>query len=167
MEAEASGRWWYDQSRWIDQEAGLKLYAATPLMDRLFRLIVGATYAAKRADTLNTPLVLGGANGLRGYEIGEFLGTTALVGHLEVRTAPVPAIFSQRLGVVAFYDFGHAAASFDDLLLHNDVGLGVRWLIPQFNSTVLRFDWGVPLQDGPVTKAGMPGRFSAGLQQVF
>jgi len=167
LSTEASGRYWYDDGRWIDQEVGVKMYAASPLMDGLFRLIVGVQYDAKRADTLNTPLVLGGSNGMRAYQVGEFLGTTAVVGHMEVRTAPVPAIFSQRLGAVAFYDVGHAAASFDDLLLHNDVGLGVRWLIPQFNSTVLRIDWAVPLQDGTVTKAGTPGRFSAGLLQVF
>jgi hypothetical protein len=43
----------------------------------------------------------------------------------------------------------------------------LRWLIPQLNSSVLRFDWAVPLQDGVVTRAGTPGRFSAGYQQAF
>jgi hypothetical protein len=167
LSLEASARLRHRDTRWIDQQVAGKFYAATPLIDRLFRLVVGAEFESKRLDTLNTPLILGGSNGLRGYQIGEFLGTTMAVGHVEVRTAPVPAIFSQRIGMLFFYDVGHAAPSFADLILHNDVGLGIRWLIPQFNSTVIRIDYAFPLQDGVVTKAGTPGRFSAGLLQVF
>lgn len=167
LSAEASARLRYDESRWIDQQVGGKFYAATPLIDRLFRLVVGLDVESKRADTTNTPFVLGGSNGLRGYQIGEFLGTTSFLGHMEVRTAPMAAIFSQRIGLLVFYDIGHAAASFSELVPRNDVGAGVRWLIPQFNSTVIRLDWAFPLQDGVVTHAGTPGRFSAGLLQVF
>jgi surface antigen Omp85-like protein len=166
LTAAASARLRYDDSRWIDQLGSVVAYAATPSMDGLFRIVVGAQVDSKRADTSNTPFVLGGANGLRGYAIGEFLGTTLLVGHMEVRTAPI-AIFSQRIGALAFYDVGNAAPSFADLLLRNDVGLGLRWLIPQFNSSVIRIDWAVPLQDGVVTRAGTPGRFSAGFDKVF
>ena len=154
-------------SRWIDQEAAGKFYAATPLIGRLFRLVVGLAVESKRADTTNTPFVLGGVERVARLPIGEFLGTTAFVGHIEVRTAPMAAIFSQRIGALVFYDVGHAAASFSELVPRNDVGAGVRWLIPQFNSTVIRLDWAFPLQDGAVTHAGTPGRFSAGLLQVF
>lgn len=164
--ATASARLKHDDGRWIDQTGMAVVYVASPLVDRLFRIVVGAEVASKRADTTHTPYPLGGSNGLRGYEIGEFLGTTALAGHIEVRTAALP-ILSQRFGALTFYDIGHAAASFADLVPRNDVGVGLRWLIPQFNSTVIRFDWAVPLQDGTVTHAGMPGRFSAGFQQVF
>ena len=52
-------------------------------------------------------------------------------------------------------------------MLRNDVGIGLRWLIPQFNASVIRLDWAVPLQDGNVTRAGMPGRISAGYLQAF
>ena len=48
-----------------------------------------------------------------------------------------------------------------------DVGVGLRWLIPQLNSYVIRVDWAVPLEDGIVTPAGMPGRVSAGFAQIF
>ena len=68
--------------------------------------------------------------------------------HIEIRTMAL-AIWSQRIGGAVFYDVGDAAPSFADLDLHNDVGLGARWLIPQLNSTVIRIDWAVPLQDGP------------------
>ena len=163
---EASGRLLPGEGRWIDQLGSAQVFAATPIIGGLFRIVAEAQVDSKRADTTNTPFVLGGANGLRGYAIGEFIGTTALVGHIEIRTLPL-GIWSQRFGMVAFYDVGNAAPSFSDLLPRNDVGLGLRWLIPQLNSSVLRFDWAVPLQDGVVTPAGMPGRVSAGYSQVF
>ncbi|HMF42646.1 MAG TPA: BamA/TamA family outer membrane protein, partial [Polyangia bacterium] len=162
----ASARLRHDDGQWIDQLGTAVLYLASPLVDRMFRIVAGADVASKEADTQHTPFSLGGSNGMRGYAIGEFLGTTAFVGHLEIRTVPL-AIFSQRFGALAFYDVGHAAPSFADLQPRNDVGIGLRWLIPQLNSTVIRFDWAVPLQDGTVTHAGMPGRFSAGFLQVF
>jgi Omp85 superfamily domain len=163
--AAASGRL-LPEGRWIDQLGGAQVFVATPIVGGLFRIVAEAQVQSKRADTTNTPFVLGGANGLRGYAIGEFIGTTVLVGHIEVRTVPI-GIWSQRVGMVAFYDIGNAAPSFADLLPRNDVGLGLRWLAPQFNSTVIRIDWAVPLQNGVVTPAGTPGRFSAGFAQVF
>jgi len=167
LTAAASARLRYDDSRWIDQLGTASFFAATPLIDRLFRIVASAQLQSQRADTTNTPFTLGGANGLRGYQIGEFLGTSMLVGHIEIRTAPISAIFSQRFGALVFYDVGDAAPSLSDLVLRNDVGIGLRWLTPQFNSSVIRFDWAVPLQDGLTTRAGMPGRFSAGFAQVF
>jgi outer membrane translocation and assembly module TamA len=166
LSAGASGRLRHGDVGWIDQVGSVVAYAATPIVDRLFRIVVKGEIDSKRADTQHAPFTLGGDNGLRGYVIGEFIGTTALVGHIEIRTVPV-AIFSQRFGALAFYDVGDAAPSLADLLPRNDVGLGLRWLIPQLNSSVIRFDWAVPLQDGVVTRAGTPGRFSAGFQQVF
>jgi hypothetical protein len=162
----ASARLKHDGGQWIDQTGTVVIFLASAPVDRLFRIVVGADVASKRADTAHTPYTLGGANGMRAYQIGEFIGTSVLVGHMEVRTMPL-AILSQRFGALAFYDVGHAAPSLGDLDLHNDVGIGLRWLIPQANSTVIRFDWAVPLQDGPVTRAGMPGRFTAGFQQAF
>ncbi len=153
--AGASGRWRYDQTRWIDQLGEANASAATPIVGGLFRIVAEAQVASKRADTTNTPFVLGGANGLRGYAIGEFIGTTVLVGHIEVRTVPI-GIWSQRVGMVAFYDVGDAAPSFSDLLPYNDVGLGLRWLAPQFNSTVIRFDWAVPAPG----RGGHAGRYA-------
>jgi hypothetical protein len=167
VQVSASARYRHDGGRWIDQVGSAGFFAATPLIDGLFRVVAEAQIDSQRADTLNTPFTLGGSNGLRGYAIGEFLGTSMLRGHIEVRTGPIPAIFSQRFGALVFYDVGDAAPAFADLLLRNDVGVGLRWLIPQFNSYVIRFDWAVPLQDGNVTRAGMPGRFSAGYQQAF
>ena len=165
ISATAQARYRFDESRWIDQIGNVTVFAASPVIDRLFRLVVGGQVNSQRANTSNTPFVLGGSNGLRGYAVNEFIGTSEMVAHIELRTVPL-AIWSQRFGGVLFYDVGDAAPSFADLDLHNDVGIGLRWLIPQLNSTVIRFDWAVPLQDGPVTRVGA-GRLSAGFEQAF
>jgi hypothetical protein len=180
LTAGASARFLHGDGRLVDQAAGLAAYAVTPLIDGILRIVATLEVGSKRADTAHTPFVLGGAMAprgyhlgelhgpaaMRGYQIGEFLGTTAFAGHLELRTAAL-AVGSQRVGMTAFYDVGHAARSLADLVPHDDVGLGIRWLIPQLGSSVVRVDWAVALQDGPLTRVGMPGRFTAGFQQVF
>jgi hypothetical protein len=178
--AGASARLRHDDRRLIDQTAGLAGYAATPLLAGVLRIVAEAEFDSKRADTSHTPYVLGGAmaadgyrlgnlNGaaaLRGYQVGEFVGQAVFAGHLEIRTAALP-LASQRVGGVVFYDVGHAATSPSYWVPRHDVGLGLRWLIPQLDASVIRADWGVPLNDGGLTHAGMPGRFSAGFQQAF
>jgi hypothetical protein len=150
----------------IDQSAGAQLYAATPMLRRVVRLVFAAEADAARADTLRRRYFLGGSTGLRGYAIGDFQGTSMVVGHAELRTAALP-VFSQRFGGLLFYDVGDAASSFGAVVPHHDFGLGLRWLIPQLNSSVLRFDWAIATQSTQFTTAGLPGRFSAGFQQVF
>ena len=162
----------------IDQTMSAQIYAASPIVGRFARLVLSAQADAVRDDTFNTKYFLGGDTGMRGYIIGEFRGTSAVLGHAELRTVPL-ALFSQRFGTLLFYDVGSAAPSFDQINvssaapsfdqvnLGHDVGLGLRWLIPQLNASVIRIDWAVPLRDGVVTQAGFPGRFSAGFQQVF
>ena len=49
----------------------------------------------------------------------------------------------------------------------HDAGVGLRWLIPQLNSTVIRIDWAFATQSTTLTRAGFPGRASAGFQQIF
>ena len=70
---------------------------------------------------------------------------------------------------LAFYDVGNAATSVAALTPYHDFGIGLRWLIPQLNSSVIRIDWAIATQDSPsgLTRAGLPGRVSAGFQQVF
>jgi hypothetical protein len=176
----AAARLRHRDGRWIDQTATVAAFAATPLIEGLFRIVASIEFDGKRGDTSRTPFVVGGASAartyhigepsgacaLRGYEIGEFIGNAAFAGHLELRTA-ARTFGSQRVGALAFYDVGHAAPSFADLMPHNNVGLGVRWMIPQLNASTVRIDWAVPLQDGVLTRVGMPGRFSAGFQQAF
>jgi hypothetical protein len=150
----------------IDQSFQATAYLASPMLGRLLRVVASGEADGVRNDTQHTRYFLGGDTGMRGYVIGEFQGSSMYVAHLELRTAPL-AIFSQRLGTLLFADMGDAGPSFGALRVHTDVGIGLRWLIPQLNSTVIRIDWAVPLQAGTVTLAGLPGRVSAGFQQVF
>jgi hypothetical protein len=157
----------------IDQRGQAKAYVASPMLGRLLRVIVAGEIDSVSHDSAHTLYFLGGDTGLRGYAIGEFHGSTMFVAHAEVRSAPL-AIYSQRVGALLFYDVGHAEDSVAALVPHQDVGAGIRWLIPQANSYVLRVDWAVPLQNGfylpdgsPVTPAGFPGRISAGFAQIF
>jgi outer membrane protein assembly factor BamA len=128
--------------------------------------MLAATTDVVHADTYRTRFFLGGDTGLRGYQIGEFQGPVSAVAHAELRTAPL-AVHSQRFGAVLFYDVGHAGQSYGALVPRHDVGVGLRWLIPQLNSSVLRIDWAVPTQAGPYTRAGLPGRITAGFTQSF
>jgi hypothetical protein len=150
----------------IDQIRGGSVYAATPLMRRFVRLVVSAEAHSVRADTARGLYLLGGSSGLRGYAIGEFQGSTEVIGHAELRFAPA-AVVSQRFGALLFYDVGDAAALFSTLTAYHDLGVGLRWLIPQLNSSVLRFDWAFATRDAVLTRAGWPGRLTAGFQQVF
>jgi hypothetical protein len=150
----------------IDQTVQAQAYLASPMLGRFLRVIVSGEADGVRQDTGRTRYFLGGDTGLRGYVIGELYGTTMYVAHLELRTAPL-AIFSQRFGTLLFCDVGDAGPSFNALQARADVGTGLRWLIPQLNASVIRIDWAVPLVNGTVTPAGLPGRVSAGFQQIF
>jgi hypothetical protein len=150
----------------IDQRFAGSFFATTPILRRFFRVIVAGQANAVRADTARTLFALGGDTGLRGYAIGDFQGPADAVGHVELRTVPW-AVLSQRVGGLLFYDVGDAGPSLFQLTPFHDFGLGVRWLIPQLNSSVLRLDWAVATQSTAFTRAGLPGRISAGYQQVF
>ena len=166
VSASAAARRLQDDGRWIDQVGNVTVYAASPIVGRLFRIVVGGRVDSQRANTTNTPFVLGGANGLRGYEVDEFIGATALAAHIEIRTMAL-AIWSQRIGGAAFLRRGRRGAVVRRCWTCTTTSASaLRWLIPQLNSTVIRIDWAVPLQDGPVTRVGI-GRFSASFEQVF
>jgi hypothetical protein len=150
----------------IDQRLSALAFVASPPIAGVARVVVAATSDVARADTYRTRFFLGGDTGLRGYQIGEFQGTVAAAAHAEVRTLPL-ALASQRFGALLFYDVGHAADSYTALVPHHDVGIGLRWLIPQLNSSVLRIDWAIATQSGPYTEPGFPGRITAGFMQSF
>ena len=184
-----SGRHYDQQGRWSDQNFTGSVYAATPVIRRALRIVGSLSTSIYIDDSLNHVATMGGDSGLRGYAVGEFRGFqggSSFIGHVEVRSMAVPVLF-MRAGVLAFYDAGDAATpvtgdgnniqrAWDTLLgLHayQDVGVGLRVLIPQANTYVLRADWAFALEDNnnmssPVrTRAGWPGRFSAGFAQVF
>ena len=68
-----------------------------------------------------------------------------------------------RIGGLVFWDLGATADEWAQLQAFNSVGLGLRVLIPQVNTLVLRFDLAFPLQGDD---RGVPV-FSAGFDQVF
>ena len=144
---------------------GLSL--ASPMIRGAVRLVGEADVASLHDSTrANAFFTAGGESGLRGYGLNEFRGQARFVGHLEARSRPLP-LGALRFGGLAFYDAGHAAASLSALRPRQDVGLGLRLLIPQLNFYVLRVDWAFPLQAGDTTRPGWPGRVSAGFARSF
>jgi hypothetical protein len=150
----------------VDQRLYAEAFLASPIAGGLGRLVLGGQMEIARADTEKTVFLVGGRTGLRGYAIGDFKGPAMAVGHVELRSAAL-SIRSQRLGAVLFYDVGHAASSASDLIARHDAGLGLRWLVPQLNSSVIRLDWAFASHRTALTEPGWPGRLTAGFRQAF
>jgi len=163
-----------------DQAYSAGLYVASPVLVRWMRVVGSVGAGAYIDDTRNNFFVLGGDTGLRGYVVGDLRGKAEFLGHLEVRSMAI-SLASLRLGGVVFSDVGDAAtpdpgsgsgpvrAVRSVLRLHPkaDVGYGLRLLIPQLNTYVLRFDWAIPLQSTRYTPAGWPGRITFTFRQAF
>lgn len=111
-------------------------------------------------------LSIGGDSGLRGYPINAFRGQTLVHSNVELRTAGLPILFT-RIGLVVFWDMGDAAPDFDQLIMQHDFGAGARLVIPQLQRAVLRVDWAFATHDTLLSRAGWPGRISAGFSQAF
>jgi hypothetical protein len=166
--------------RLVDQLLSVGAYLTSPVMARVVRVVADGGATVLLDDTQRVVYSLGGDTGLRGYTIGDLRGQTVALGHLEVRSLPL-SIASFRLGGLLFCDAGdahdpvaggggalaRAVRSLGVLALKTDVGLGLRLLIPQLNSYVLRVDWAFATVATPRTRAGWPGRVSAGFRQVF
>lgn len=144
------------------QLTGVAQVAPPPAVDR-FRLVVRSRVDRLIDDTQNRLLFAGGRTGLRGYRIGAFEGQTRVLTNVEVRSMPVP-VWTTRVGAVAFWDVGHATDRPGDLWFRHDVGLGLRVLIPQANTSPLRADWAFPLS---ADQSVWPGRLSVGFGQAF
>src|SRR5205814_2420802 len=112
---------------------------ATPVLGRAVRVVGSAGITVLTDDTFNRRFRIGGGS-FRGYALGEFQGDARWLGHLEVRTRSL-SVAALRLGVLAFYDVGHAAPTVQQLSARSDVGAGFRLLIRQLNYYVLRMDW--------------------------
>jgi hypothetical protein len=161
---------WYGRflgGSFVDETRSFGVSLASPIIRKAVRLVGDADVSALFNSTRrNAFFTAGGESGLRGYGLNEFRGQARFIAHLEARSRPL-SLGALRFGGLAFYDAGHAAPSVSDLRPHQDVGVGLRLLIPQLNFYVLRVDWAFPLQKGETTKPGWPGRVSAGFRQVF
>jgi hypothetical protein len=154
----------------IDIVRSASISAASPSFLGM-RLAARAAWARRHNETNNRLLTLGGDSGLRGYTIAAFVGSgpqsVRVLTNVELRTRSVPVLFT-RLGGILFWDAGHAADCYRGcerpFRMHQDIGIGGRLLIPQLQPYVFRFDWALPLTG---STAGFPGRFIAGVNQVF
>lgn len=162
----AGGSTRLQDSDFIDNTLTSTLSGASPSFFGM-RLAARATWARRYDETNNRFYTVGGDSGLRGYSIADFAGQIRVLGNLELRTLPVRVLFT-RFGGVLFYDVGHAADCYSGcdnrLVLHQDVGAGARFLVPQLQPFVFRVDWAIPLTG---VTAGFPGRIIAGVQQAF
>jgi len=151
----------------IDAVRSASVSGATPALLGM-RLAVRSLWARRVNETNNRFFTVGGDSGLRGYTIGDFAGQIRILNNIELRTLPIRILFA-RFGAVAFWDFGHAADCYsgcdNPLILHHDVGAGLRGLVPQLQPYVFRIDWGVPLTG--VTRGVGGSRIIFGVQQVF
>jgi hypothetical protein len=141
---EASARW--QRSRVVDRLVALRFRAATPHLLGV-RAVTRLTTELRKNDLNHTLVTLGGDNGLRGYPSQAFFayGASRLRWNLELRSIPFEWRSVQG-GLAAFWDAG---ALFDDLdeipRARHAVGVGIRFLFPQFNKLPYRLDLGVPL----------------------
>ena len=89
-------------------------------------------------------VILGGANGLRGYPVYRFAGNRLAIGNLEYRFYLPLEILTVRIGGAAFFDIGtvwQKNEKIDPGDLRSDIGLGLRFgLTKSSSSRVLRFD---------------------------
>jgi hypothetical protein len=118
------------------------------------RFVYDARLVDHYRNFLNSNVSLDGTNRLRGYRSNATIGASWLASNLEFRTRPLQ-ILSTQLAAVVFHDVGDAFFEFDELELKQGVGFGLRFLAPQLDRDVFRFDVGFPVpsnaRDGEVT----------------
>jgi hypothetical protein len=136
----------------IDNSADVALRVATPNFPR-FRIVANAELDVQWHNTQNQFYSVGSDSGLRGYNVSEFRSPTGdgthnarrFIGQIEARMTPIP-IWVFRAGAVAFYELGGTSNTLSNLALYNDVGVGLRVLIPQLDRSLFRADVAFPLQ---------------------
>jgi hypothetical protein len=116
------------------------------------RFVFDAYYVRRYHNYYNTYYTLDNATRLRGYTANalvnnDLFGTGIASYNLEFRTRPLQ-IFSTLLGGVLFHDVGDAFYELEDIKLKQSVGVGIRFLAPQLDRDVFRFDVGFPLENG-------------------
>jgi hypothetical protein len=152
----------------IDNTASGSLSAVTPSY-RYLRIVAQATIATRWHDTQNAFLTIGSDSGLRGFDINQFIGQRRVSGMVEARSVSIPGPWFLRVlrfGAVVFYEVGGAAQTLATMHLHQDIGIGLRMLVPQTSRELWRFDLAFPLDATPSAAAFTP-RFIAGFGSYF
>jgi hypothetical protein len=156
-----------EPERLADASVTVGFRAVTPRFG-IGRLVLDAVLQDRYRNHLNRRSSIGGDTRLRGYPSGAFLGESALAYNVELRTRPIE-LWTVQLGGVAFFDAGTAWDEGEPVDIRQGVGLGLRLLFPQLDRTVMRIDWGVPLQLEPSLgiDSHLPGEFVVTFKQAF
>lgn len=132
------------------------------------RLVLDVQGLDRVENYMNRRSGLGGESRLRGYPTGAFTGENLVLANLELRSRPL-SLWTLQLGAVAFFDAGDAWDDGEPLDVKQSVGAGLRVVFPQLDRSVMRFDWGFPLD--PVPALGItspfPGDFVLTFRQAF
>jgi hypothetical protein len=159
---------------WVNQVLNASVREVTPRFGPL-RLHIAGLLQLRRNDLSRTPVTLGGESspaslggvnvaGLRGFAPREFIGTNVYRVNAELRSIALN-LWTVHIGGVLFYDGGDAPVSLTTAGWHQDVGLGLRILFPQFNRDVLRLDLGFPMERP--SSGGYAPRFTVEFGQAF
>jgi hypothetical protein len=134
------------ETDWIDQGYELGIENVSPSLWGAGRFLARVRYVYTQYSRTRSRFSLGGENTLRGFLSGFTSGPRLFNVNLEFRSAPW-VIYTMHLGLVLFYDGGDAYGFLaeDDFEYHQGVGVGIRWLFPQFDRGTIRIDVGIPL----------------------
>jgi hemolysin activation/secretion protein len=165
-------------TNWLNRQFGANVYNVSPQV-RFLRLFTRAGVVFNDCALYNPLILLGGTSGLRGFPSGTFGGANEALFNLELRTKPI-ALFTLYVGLVAFYDAGRVwfakqgQPDVDRYLgaccrlagFHQDAGIGLRALFPQFNHVVVRVDVAFPF-DHPADVSYSTPVVTAAFDQAF
>ena len=135
-----------ERSRLADASLEASLRIASPRF-RIGRLIFDATVLDRYRNHLRTFSLLGGEGRLRGYPTRALMGSDLVAMNLELRTRSFD-LASVQTGGVLFYDLGDAFEGFSNLRPKHAIGAGLRFVLPQIDRSVIRFDVAFPMTAG-------------------
>lgn len=158
----------------FNESVTLTFHEITPKM-KFVRLHLSGKFQMRAHDLDNLRLTLGSDSGLRGFAPRQFQGSAVYRVNAELRTTALN-LWTIHVGAVLFYDGGDAPLVLfptEDAAgrplastagYHQDAGLGLRVLLPQFNRDVLRLDLAFPFE---LIGGSYVPRFSAEFIQAF
>jgi|GEM_PF-900830 len=122
---------------------------------------------------------LGGLDSVRGYPPSDYLADIAVLTNLEILfpASFIPSdwkfpyatkSFKDQVTGVVFVDYGYGERRAESKS-HNLVGPGLGFRISLYDQVMLRFEWGFPAGDRPITEGSKTGRFhfSIDIQENF
>ena len=117
------------------------LEIVSPKVFDTFRIIFASNFKETIKNRDNLAYSLGANSGLRGVTDRFYNGTKSINANLEFRSMPLDLALFQT-GLVLFYDAGSAFNEWNKMNPTHSMGVGLRFLVPQFASEVFRVDFG-------------------------